>query len=282
MGGWQSAVPHHGIPAESPPPVDATQPNIARAYDYLLGGKDNFAADRELAEKLVAIYPGTRQMVRDNRRFLARALDYTLAQPISQYADLGAGFPTSPAVHQIVRRHDSTAAVVYVDNDPVVITHLRALAASGDNNVEAVAADLGQPAAVLDAVQATGLIGLDQPACLILAMVLHFMDAPTARDLLAAYVDELAPGSHVIITVACGDRAIGAQITRTYNAAPVHNHTPEDVASFFTGLDLIKPGITDARAWKPGWSTPAPFTQRAGQVLAGIGRKPAPGQAARP
>ena len=129
--------------------------------------------------------------------------------------DLGAGLPTSPAVHEIVRRHDSTAAVVYVDNDPVVLTHLWALAASGDDHVAAVAADLGKPAAVLDAVQATGLIGLTEPACLILAMVLHFMDAATARDLAAAYISGLAPGSHVIITVGCGDPAIGAQITRT-------------------------------------------------------------------
>ena len=285
MGGWQSAAaPQHGNLAEPLMPFDTTRPNIARAYDYLLGGKDNFAADRELAERLVAIYPGVRQMVRDNRRFLARALHYVLAQGIRQYVDLGAGLPTSPAVHEIVRDHDSTAGVVYVDNDPVVLTHLRALAASGDDHVAAVAADLGRPATVLDAVQATGLTGLDQPACLILAMVLHFTDALTARDLAAAYVDDLAPGSHVIITVACGDPAIGAQITRTYDAAPVFNHTPEDVASFFTGLDLISPGIADARAWMPGWSTPAPFTARAGQVLAGIGRKsPAPpAEAARP
>ena len=222
----------------------------------------------------MAIYPGVRQMVRENRRFLTRALDYVLAQGIRQYIDLGAGLPTSPAVHEIVRRHDSTAGVVYVDNDPVVLNHLWALAASGDDHVAAVAGDLGKPAAILDAVQATGLIGLTEPACLILAMVLHFTDAATAHDLAAAYISGLAPGSHVIITVGCGDPAIGAQITRTYDAAPVHNHTPEDVASFFTGLDLISPGIADARAWKPGWSTPAPFTQRAGQVLAGIGRKP--------
>jgi hypothetical protein len=101
--------------------------------------------------------------------------------------------------------------------------------------------------------------------------VLHFLDADTARQVTAAYIARLAPGSHVIITVACGEPAIGEQITRTYDAAPVFNHTPGDVASFFTGLDLIKPGIADARAWKPGWQTPAPFPERPGQVLAGIG-----------
>ena len=255
-------------------PFDAAKPNIARAYDYLLGGKDNFAPDRELAERLLAIYPGTRQMVRENRRFLARALDYVRAQAISQYVDLGAGLPTSPAVHEIVCRHGSTASVVYVDNDPVVISHLRALACHGADDVGAVAGDLVKPATILDAAQATGLIDLDKPICLILAMVLHFLDAPTARDLTAAYISGLAPGSHVIITVACGEHAIGEQITRTYDAAQLFNHAPADVASFFAGLDLISPGIADARAWMPGWRTPAPFHERSGHVLAGAGRKP--------
>jgi O-methyltransferase involved in polyketide biosynthesis len=123
----------------------------------------------------------------------------------------------------------------------------------------------------MGAVQATGHIDLGQPVCLIAAMLLHFLDADTARQVTAAYTARLAPGSHVIITVACGERAIGEQITRTYNAAAVFNHTAGDVVSFFTGLDLIMPGIADARAWKPGWQSPAPFPERPGQVLAGIG-----------
>jgi O-methyltransferase involved in polyketide biosynthesis len=255
-------------------PFDPTQPNIARAYDYLLGGKDHFPPDRALAGRLLALYPGVRQMVKENRRFLVRALDHVLTQEISQYVDLGAGLPTSPAVHEIVRRHRSTASVVYVDNDPVVLNHLRALAVNGDDHVDAVAGDVATPAAVAVAVQATGLIDWGKPVCLILAMVLHFQDAATARQVTAAYIAALAPGSHVIITVACGEPAIGEQITRTYNAAPVFNHTPADIASFFTGLDLIQPGIADARAWKPGWHTPAPFQQRPGRVLAGIGVTP--------
>jgi hypothetical protein len=105
-------------------------------------------------------------------------------------------------------------------------------------------------------------------------MVLHFYDVATARSLVRSYVDELAPGSYVIITVGGGDPAIGDQITRAYNAAAIYNHTADDVASFFTGLDLIPPGIADARAWMPGWATPAPFYDRAGRVLAGVAVKP--------
>jgi SAM-dependent methyltransferase len=257
-----------------PHALDISQPNVARAYDYLLGGKDNFAADRELAEKLLAIYPATRQMVRENRRFLVRALDYVLAQAISQYIDLGAGLPTTPAVHDIVRRYDNAAAVLYVDHDPIVIRHLWALACSPDPRVDAIAADLADPPAVLTHARQSGLINLNEPACLILAMVLHFHDAGTARHLVRSYTDELAPGSYVIITAGTGDPAIGGQITRAYDAATLHNHTPGDVESFFTGLALIPPGVCDARAWQPGWQTPAPFHDRAGQVLAGIAVKP--------
>ena len=255
-------------------PFDAARPNIARAYDYLLGGKNHFAPDRELAERILAIYPGTRQMVRENRRFLARALDHVLAQGITQYVDLGAGLPTSPAVHEIVHRYDTTAAVAYIDNDPVVINHLHALAASGHNHVQPVPADLTSPAATLAAITATGLIDAGKPVCLILAMVLHFLDAAAARDLVSAYLAELAPGSHVIITVARGDESIGKEITSAYDAASLYNHSPEQVTSFFTGLDLIDPGITDARAWQPGWPVPAAsYMLRDGQVLAGVARK---------
>ena len=211
--------------------------------------------------------------MRENRRFLVRALDYVLAQAISQFVDLGAGLPTSPAVHDIVRRADNTAAVLYVDNDPVVINHLWALACTADSRVEAVAADLVQPAAVLGHVHEARQIDLDEPACLILAMVAHFMDASTARDLVAAYTDDLASGSYVILTVARGEPAIGDQITRTYDAATIYNHSYDDVVSFFSGLELVPPGVCDARAWMPGWATPAPFFDRAGQVLAGVGVK---------
>lgn len=259
--------------ATTPDALDTSEPNVARIYDYLLGGKDNFPADRELAEKLLAIYPNVRQMVRENRRFLVRALDYTLAQAISQYVDLGAGLPTTPAVHDVVHRQDNAATVLYVDNDPVVVNHLRASACTAGSRIEATRADLTRPAGILAHAREAALIDLDEPICLILTMVLHFMDPQTARDLVKTYVDELAPGSYVILTVARGEEAIGAQITRAYDAAIVHNHSHDDVVSFFAGLDLIPPGVCDARAWMPGWVTPAPFYDRAGQVLAGVAVK---------
>ena len=142
--GWPPTVPAQA-PDTGLLPFDASKPNIARAYDYLLGGKDNFAADRELAEKILAIYPGTRQMARENRRFLLHALHYVLSHGIAQYVDLGAGLPTSPAVHEIVRRFSAHAPVCYVDNDPLVISHLHALAAKDDERIQEIPADLTDP-----------------------------------------------------------------------------------------------------------------------------------------
>ncbi len=272
-GGRASAAPHDA-PGEPLVPFDATRPNVARAYDYLLGGKDNFAPDRELGEKILAIYPGARQMARENRRFLLRALSYVLPHGIAQYVDLGAGLPTSPAVHEIVRYYSARAAICCVDNDPVVISHLGALVAKGDDRIRDVPGDLTDPPAVLSALQATGLIDWDQPVCLILAMVLHFLDAGTAREVVAAYRSALAPGSYVVISVARGEERIGEQVTQAYDAAPLYNHPPGDVASFFAGMTLVPPGIVDARAWQPGWPTSPPFMLRDGQVIAGVATTP--------
>jgi S-adenosyl methyltransferase len=255
-------------------PSDASRPNIARAYDYILGGKDNFPPHRELTEKILTIYPRARQMAKENRRFLLRALTYVLAQGIGQYADLGAGLPTSPAVHEIVRRHSVTAPVAYVDNDPVVLNHLHVMAAKPDRHVAAVPADLTDPPATLAALRTAGLTDLTRPACLILALVLHFADAPPPARSPPPRSLRWPPGSYVLITVGRGEAGIGEQVTQAYDPAPLYNHSPADIAGFFTGLRLVHPGIVDARAWQPGWPTPPPFKPRKGQILAGAGTKP--------
>jgi hypothetical protein len=274
MPKWESATAHREDTSRPLLPSDASRPNIARAYDYLLGGKDHFPPDRELAEKILAIYPAARQMAKENRRFLARALTYVLAQGIIQYADLGAGLPTSPAVHEIIRRHSRRAAVAYLDNDPVVLNHLYVMAVKADRHVAAVPGDLADPAATLAALRTTGTINFGAPACLILAMVLHFLSLAQAREVVSAYAAALAPGSYVIISVGRGDAGIGEQVTTAYDAAPLFNHSAEDIASFFTGLDLVDPGITEARVWRPDLPGSLPFALRAGHILAGVGKKP--------
>jgi O-methyltransferase involved in polyketide biosynthesis len=165
---------------------DPATPNMARVYDYWLGGKDHFPADRAEAERLLGIYPPLRDLVRENRAFVVQAVSWAARQGIGQFIDLGAGLPASPAVHQAARKVMPVARVAYVDVDPVVLSHARALVATSDG-VTAVAADLRDPGAVLADPVLRTVIDPDRPVCFILGAVLHFMDAAAARAVTAGY-----------------------------------------------------------------------------------------------
>jgi O-methyltransferase involved in polyketide biosynthesis len=252
---------------------DASTPNMARIYNRLLGGKDHFPADRAEAARLLAIYPPLAAMARDNRAFLARAITWAAQHGISQFLDLGAGLPAAPNTHQVARAANADAAVAYVDTDPVVLAHARALLAISDG-VAAVAADLCDPAAVLADPELRAVIDPARPAAVILGAVLHFLDAGTARRVTAGYARQAAPGSCLIITVArFEDEALGKQLATEYTAGTFTNHVPDDIASFFAGWDLTSPGLADARTWRPWLPAPVP-PRRPGHVLAGIARRP--------
>jgi O-methyltransferase involved in polyketide biosynthesis len=251
---------------------DPRRPNIARVYNYWLGGADNYAADRELAEQLLRISPGIADAVRANRQFVGRAVTWAAREGIGQFIDLGAGLPSPPSVHETARAVLPGARVVYVDNDPVVIAHARALLATGDG-VVAVPGDLRDPAAVLAGEALTGVIDIRRPACVILALVLHFCDAATAREITAGYVSALAPGSCIVISVGGSDDP-GGRVATTYTAGTLHTHSGDQVAGFLAGLDLVEPGLCDARAWRAGWGEKPRPRPQAGYVLAGVGRKP--------
>jgi hypothetical protein len=260
--------------------LDTTVPNMARVYNYWLGGKDHFPADRAEADFLLGIYPPLRDLVRENRAFVTRAVTWAAGQGISQFLDLGAGLPASPAVHQAARAVLPAARVAYVDNDPVVLAHARALLATGDG-VTAVAADLRDPAAVLADKELQAVIDPAQPAAVILGAVLHFLDAATARTVASRYARHIASGSYLIISVAChDDEMLGKQLAQQYTAATWHNHPAEVVESFFGGLELAGPGVTEAQTWR-AWLTEPRLCRRDGHVLAGVGRVVAPDHAAR-
>ena len=253
--------------------VDSRRPNIARVYDYWLGGKDNFEADRAEAEKLLLVFPGMRQLVRENREFIARAVNWTAGQGIGQFIDLGAGLPTSPATHESARAVRPDATVAYVDNDPMVVSHARALLADGSDGLAALQGDLRDPAGILASPELLAVIDPGQPACLILAAVLHLMEAGPAAEVAAEYIRALAPGSYVIITTArYDDPVLGDRIVHEYSAGTFYNHSPQEAATFFRGLELIPPGLANGRTWRAGMSEPE--TPR-GDVyaLAGVGRK---------
>jgi O-methyltransferase involved in polyketide biosynthesis len=248
---------------------------MARVYNYWLGGKDHYAADRAEAGRLLAIYPPLRDLVRENRAFVTQAVSWAARQGIGQLIDLGAGLPVSPSVHQAARAVLPSARVAYVDIDPVVLSHARALLTT-DNGVTAVAADLRDPATVLAHPELRAVIDPARPVGIILGAVLHFLDAGAARVVTGGCARLMAPGSCLIISVACyDDEALGKQMSAEYTAATWHNHSRADVVSFFAGLELVGPGVTEAQTWR-AWMPQPVMRHRDGHVLAGVARKPQP------
>jgi O-methyltransferase involved in polyketide biosynthesis len=255
------------------PKLDANTPSIARVYDYVLGGKDNFAVDRELGDRLLALLPGIKDLAVWNRQFLARAVTWTANQGVSQFIDLGCGLPTEPNTDESARAVIGNARVAYVDKDPVVVNHLRALVANGNPGVYVVDGDVSDVAAILHAVRAD--IDLSAPVCLVVGYLLHFFTAGTAHDLMAGYAAALAPGSYLVVSVlqAAGEAADESLSTYSSAAVPVYNHPRTAVAGFFDGLELVPPGLVKARQWKPARELPL-LPPGGNHVVVGVARKP--------
>jgi len=253
-------------------PFDSTKPNIARVWDYWLGGKDNFAVDRELAEKLLEVHPPSAQMARENRRFLGRAVSYVAARGIWQYIDVGAGLPTALNTHDIAQQVNPRARVAYVDNDPMVISHARGLLAKS-SGVIAVPGDLRDPETILADAKLAELIDLSRPACVILSGVLHFLDAPAAHDVAAAFIRAVAPASYVIISVGSGNPAEGRTFTSAYSAARIYIHSRDETLSFFDGLELVPPGLVSVMSWSGDGPPPNGAAPPTATFIGGVARK---------
>jgi O-methyltransferase involved in polyketide biosynthesis len=256
--------------------VDVTRPSIARVYDYLLGGKDNFPADRADAARLMEVSPELARLARQNREFLGRAVRWVAAQGVDQFLDLGSGLPTTANTHQVAQSVRPGARVVYLDRDPVVVIHGTALL-TGDGTTAAVRADITRPRSVLAHPEVTGLIDFARPAAIVAAMVLHFLPAAQARQVMRDLAAALAPGSYLIISVGCGVPAVAQRLAREYAAGSLHNHSADDIASFFAGAPLCRPpGLVFAGDWEPEAAARPPVLTGA-HVLAGVARLPGPG-----
>jgi O-methyltransferase involved in polyketide biosynthesis len=254
-----------------PAGIDTTQPNVARVYDYWLGGKDNFAADRDLAEKLLAMVPEMPVWVRNNREFVRTAAARAAREGgITQFLDLGAGLPARPAVHEAVRDVHPSARVVYVDHDPVVVRHAQALLARGAGLV-AFQSDLTSPGDVLGHPELAAALDLDQPVAVIVGAVAHFLPADVMAATMAAYVSRISPGSWLILSAARSEEEELMEAGRAYTAAQSYRHSHEDFASFFAGTELVPPGIGESRRWIAGLGGPVPRTGL--YVLGGAGVK---------
>lgn len=258
--------PMHGL--------DTSRPNIARVYDYWLGGRDNFAADRKLAERLAKWYPPWVQACRDNRAFVERAVTWAATRGIGQFLDLGAGLPTSPAVHEAARAVKAGARVCYVDNDPVVVRHADALLVRPDG-IASAEADLTDPAAVWASPQVRAVIDPSEPVCVILALVLHFFDIEQARGVVAAFASDAAPGSAFVISVGRNDDpAMWHQVRESYTAGVLHNYDRAQALSLFDGLDVVPPGLALAHAWRAGMTAVPDKPPGPAYVLGGVAVKP--------
>jgi hypothetical protein len=238
---------------ENPPEgIDATRPSIARVYDYWLGGKDNFASDRDMGGRMAEVNPSLPQLVRHNREFICVAVARAAAAGISQFLDLGSGLPAHPAVHEAVREVIPDARVCYVDIDPVAVLHGKELLARGAG-LAAVQADLTEPETVLADPQVRAVIDMSKPVGVIMAAVLHFLPADSAAAVCAGYMSRAAPGSWLIVSTGhYEDRELAGRLQQAATHIRFWNHDAADLASMLAGLEPVGRGVCEARRWIAG------------------------------
>jgi S-adenosyl methyltransferase len=237
------------------------------------GGNDHYPADREEAERLLTIERRLPILARANRMFLNQAV-HGLAHRcgIRQFLDLGSGLPVTVNVHEVAQAAAPSCGVVYVENDPVAAVHAAALLAHGNMRVDSLRADLADPAAVLASPEVTQTLDLNRPVAAIFGMVLHFLCAPHAAKIVAGYTGALARGSYVVVSCRSGDKATGDRLASEYQPDRLCNHSPEQIAGFMDGLDVIPPGVVDAWSWAPGVQSKPPSRDGA-HVLVAVASK---------
>ena len=267
---WAKADPGH-----VPPEIDTTQPSVARVYDAILGGKDNFAVDRVVAAEAMAAVGDRGNGARLNRAALGRAVRYMALQGVDQFLDLGSGLPTVQNTHQIAQTINPGARVVYVDNDPSVSLHGKALLAD-DASTIVVLADILTPDALLAAPEVRGLLDFGKPVGLILnAVIHHVLDSEDPHGIVARYKQELAPGSYMQMTHFCDEspevRASMDVLRRSLGRGQVRSR--EEIIRFFDGLEIVQPGLVFLNSWQPD-SLQNDSEPGSTLMLCGVGRKP--------
>jgi S-adenosyl methyltransferase len=265
--------------ARAPAGVDPTTPSVARIYDYLLGGKDNFEVDRAAAARFVELVPEVPRIAKANRQFLARSVRFLAEAGVRQFIDLGAGLPTSPNVHEVARQVIPDARVVYVDHDPVVLTYGNALLAT-DDGVTVVKGDVREPAEVLGHPDLVRLIDFSEPVAVLILAVLHFVsDEENPGQIVAGYRDRLPSGGYLVISAGSSDDALevdsaaNERLQELYRSAgtPIVGRSREEMLEFFAGCELEEPGLVQLAQWRPANWAEARTTRI--HMLAGVGRK---------
>ncbi len=246
-----------------PEGVDTTKPSTARVYDAHLGGTHNFEADRQLAAQVVARLPELPTLLRANRAFLRRAVQYLVDVGIRQFLDLGSGIPTVGNVHDVAQHANPDCRVVYVDIDPVAVAHSKAILA-GNPWASAVLGDLTDPDAVLHNRELRDLLDLSQPIAVLMVAVLHFQpDTEACAGMVREYTRALAPGSYVVMSHAA---SAGRALVRVRDAAAVFSanvggfylRSRDEVATLFGNLGFVEPGLVNMSDWRPDPDDPEP------------------------
>ncbi|WP_157556432.1 SAM-dependent methyltransferase [Herbidospora yilanensis] len=258
-----SAIPltgGHPLSEHEPAPswvIDPHKPSVARMYDYYLGGKDNFAADREAADEILARMPYVRDFTRENRAFLSRVVRLLAARGIRQFLDIGSGLPTRENTHQVAQAVARDARVVYVDNDPIVLAHGRALLAK-NRNTAVVRADLHDPKGIIDHPEVRALIDFSQPVAIMLLAIVHFVpDDDEASRIVRELRVPMVPGSYLVMShghMGEVDDDLQEVVYKTYRQTTSGNitaRTSSQVAAYFEGMELLEPGIVQVGVWRP-------------------------------
>ncbi|GAA2424227.1 SAM-dependent methyltransferase [Streptomyces glaucus] len=262
--------------------LELDRPHSARMYDYFLGGVTNFPADREAAARAIAAFPSTLIAARSNRAFMRRSTRCLAQLGIEQFLDIGTGIPTSPNLHEVAQSVVPRARVVYTDNDPIVLTHARALLRSRPEGATAyMHADVTDPAGLLAHHVLRGTLDFHRPIALSLNALLHFVtdEHHDAHGIVESLKAALPSGSALVVSHATPDfdpEAI-ARVTAIYRAAgtPVQARTREEIARFFTGWELLDPGLRPILRWRPDpEEAHLTFTDAEAACYAGVARKP--------
>ncbi|MFG3255366.1 SAM-dependent methyltransferase [Streptomyces sp. NPDC048172] len=259
--------------------IRAGEAHSARMYDYLLGGHDNFAADREAADAAVAAFPTLGTAARENRAFLGRAVRHVVEETgIRQFLDIGSGLPTAQNVHQVARRHVPDARVVYVDNDPLVLAHGHALLAA-DARTTVIRGDIRDPRAIVEHAGTRELIDFREPVALLAVAVLHFVsDEEDPRGLVARLREAVAPGSVLVLSHSTAEispeTALGVQTAYRAQGVPLTLRDRAAFTGFFEGFELVEPGVQVVSDWR----ATVPESERPSHAevswYGGIGRLP--------
>jgi O-methyltransferase involved in polyketide biosynthesis len=255
--------------------LDTTVAHSARLWNCLLGGKDNFAADRAAAEQVLAFMPELVQSARFNRQFLGRAVRHLAGEgKVRQFLDIGTGLPTADNTHEVAQGVAPESRVVYVDNDPMVLVHARALLTSRpEGATDYIDADIRNPTAILAAAART--LDFSQPIAIMLLGIVNFVvDEDEARQIVRTLLDAVPSGSYLVLShptrevnAAAVDRAV--EMWNSGGAAPMTVRTPQEIEGYFAGLELLDPGVVTCSRWRPDGNDTTPASE-----YSGVGRKP--------